>query len=112
MPGGGGGPPSRPDRDAAAVRLLRDAGSILLGKLAMHQLGWGMSGQTPGRPLCTNPYAPGRQPGGSSSGSAIAVSAGIVPIALGGDTGGSVRIPAAWCGVVGYKPTRAAISTE
>jgi aspartyl-tRNA(Asn)/glutamyl-tRNA(Gln) amidotransferase subunit A len=111
MPGGAGGPVRVGERDAEAVRRLRAAGAVVVGKLAMHQLGFGMSGQTPGRPLCRNPYAPGRQPGGSSSGSGAAVAARIVPLALGADSGGSVRVPAAWCGVVGYKPARAAVPT-
>jgi aspartyl-tRNA(Asn)/glutamyl-tRNA(Gln) amidotransferase subunit A len=109
MPGGGGGPIRIAKSDAAAVQQLRREGALIVGKVAMHQLGWGMSGQTPGRPMCQNPYAPGRQPGGSSSGSAAAVAAGIVPLALAADSGGSVRVPSAWCGVVGFKPNRAAI---
>jgi Asp-tRNA(Asn)/Glu-tRNA(Gln) amidotransferase A subunit family amidase len=109
MPGGGGGPVRIAGQDAFAVQRLRSEGAVVLGKLAMHQLGWGMSGQTPGRPLCKNPYAPGRQPGGSSSGCAAAVAAETVPLALGADSGGSVRVPAAWCGVAGYKPARATV---
>ncbi len=112
MPGGGGGPIAIAQRDATVVRRLRKAGAILLGKAAMHQLGWGMTGQTPGRPLCRNPRDPDRQPGGSSSGSAAVVAAGIVPLALGGDTGGSVRQPAAWCDVVGWKPAQASIPRD
>jgi aspartyl-tRNA(Asn)/glutamyl-tRNA(Gln) amidotransferase subunit A len=111
MPGGGGGADQTAADDAAAVAILRAEGAVVLGKVAMHQLGWGMSGQTPGRPLCQNPYAPGRQPGGSSSGSAAAVAREIAPLALGADTGGSIRVPAAWCGVVGFKPVRAAVPT-
>jgi aspartyl-tRNA(Asn)/glutamyl-tRNA(Gln) amidotransferase subunit A len=109
MPGGGGGPVSIATRTATAVQRLRGADAIVLGKSAMHQLGWGMSGQTPGRPVCRNPRAPDRQPGGSSSGSAVAVAARIVPVALGSDSGGSVRQPAAWCGVVGFKPRQGAV---
>jgi aspartyl-tRNA(Asn)/glutamyl-tRNA(Gln) amidotransferase subunit A len=91
--------------DSTAVARLRSAGAIVVGKTAMHQLAWGMSGQAPGFPPCRNPVDPSRQPGGSSSGSAVAVGADVVPLALGTDSGGSVRLPAAWCGVVGYKPT-------
>ena len=93
MPGGAGGPVEIARRDATVVRRLRRTGAIVVGTCAMHQLGWGMSGQTPGRPTCRNPLDPSLQPGGSSSGSAVAVAAGIVPLALGGDTGGSVRQP-------------------
>jgi Asp-tRNA(Asn)/Glu-tRNA(Gln) amidotransferase A subunit family amidase len=110
MPGGAGGPVRHAIDDADVVAASRQAGAILLGKAAMHQLGWGMTGQCPGRPICHNPGLPGRSPGGSSSGSAAAVAAGIVPVALGGDTGGSVRLPAAWCGVVGFKPAQGAVS--
>lgn len=105
-PGGGGGEPVMGVRDAEAVARLRRAGAVVVGKLAMHQLGWGMAGQAPGRPPCRNPLQPELQPGGSSSGSAVAVAAGIVSLALGGDSGGSVRQPAAWCGVVGVKPAQ------
>ena len=90
---------------ATVVRRLEAAGAISLGKLAMTQLAWGMMGQTPGRPTCRNPHDPERVPGGSSSGSAVAVATGIVDHAPGTDAGGSVRHPAAACGVVGFKPT-------
>lgn len=109
LPGGAGGPIQIGEHDAGVVTRCRRAGAVVIGKAAMHQLGWGMSGQCPGRPPCKNPRLPGRQPGGSSSGSAAAVAAGIVRVALGADTAGSVRLPAAWCGVVGYKPEQAAL---
>ncbi len=96
-------------RDAVAVARLRRAGAIVLAKAAMHQLAWGTSGQTPGRPVVRNPRAVDLQPGGSSSGSAVAVAAGIAPLSLGSDTAGSIRIPAAWCGVVGWKPHQSAV---
>jgi Asp-tRNA(Asn)/Glu-tRNA(Gln) amidotransferase A subunit family amidase len=112
MPSGGGPPATTPSRDAAAVARVRSAGGIILGKTAMHQLGWGMTGQTPGYPVCRNPLDSDRQPGGSSSGSAVAVAAEIVPLSLGGDTGGSVRQPAAWCRVVGWKPQQSAVQRE
>ncbi len=89
---------------ATAVQRLEAAGAVSLGKLAMTQLAWGMMGQTPGRPPCRNPHDPERVPGGSSSGSAVAVASGIVDHAPGTDAGGSVRHPAAACGVVGFKP--------
>ncbi|MFQ5425596.1 MAG: amidase [Gaiellales bacterium] len=104
-------PPRIPWADAQAVANLRRAGAIVIGKTAMHQLGWGMSGQAPGFEACRNPSDPTLMPGGSSSGSAAAVGAGIVPIALGTDAGGSVRQPAAWCGTVGFKPTLGSVST-
>jgi Asp-tRNA(Asn)/Glu-tRNA(Gln) amidotransferase A subunit family amidase len=100
------------DRDAVAVAKLRDAGAIVIGTTAMDQLGWTMTGQAPGYPRYENPLAPGHSPGGSSGGAAVAVAAGIVPLALGADTAGSVRVPAAWCGVVGFKPSLGAIDLD
>jgi aspartyl-tRNA(Asn)/glutamyl-tRNA(Gln) amidotransferase subunit A len=91
--------------DATVVRRFREAGATTLGKLSMHQLAWGMMGQTPGRPPVRNPHDPTRIPGGSSSGSAVAVATGLVDFAPGTDTGGSIRAPASMCGVVGFKPT-------
>ena len=90
--------------DAVVVARLRRAGAIPFGKAAMDQLGWTVGGQAPGFPPCLNPVDPALSPGGSSSGAAVAVAAGIVHAAIGTDVGGSVRIPAAWCGVVGFKP--------
>jgi Asp-tRNA(Asn)/Glu-tRNA(Gln) amidotransferase A subunit family amidase len=97
---------------ATVVRRLEAAGAVSLGKLAMTQLAWGMMGQTPGRPACRNPHDPERVPGGSSSGSAVAVAAGILDHAPGTDAGGSVRHPAAACGVVGFKPTYGAVPLD
>ena len=91
--------------DAVVVARAHAAGAVELGKVAMHQLAWGMSGQCPGRPPCRNPHDPGRIPGGSSSGSAVAVAAGLVDLAGGTDSGGSVRAPAALCGIVGLMPS-------
>jgi Asp-tRNA(Asn)/Glu-tRNA(Gln) amidotransferase A subunit family amidase len=99
-----------PSADAEAVARLRGAGAIVIGTTAMDQLAWSMNGTTPERPELENPAAPGHMTGGSSGGSAAAVAAGIVPVALGSDTAGSVRVPAAWCGVLGFKPTRGAVS--
>jgi aspartyl-tRNA(Asn)/glutamyl-tRNA(Gln) amidotransferase subunit A len=95
-------PPAR--ADAELVRRLRAAGTVPIGKTAMDPLGATTGGQAPGFPDCLNPLDPALSPGGSSSGSAVAVAAGIVPLALGSDTAGSTRIPAAYCGIVGLKP--------
>lgn len=90
--------------DAEAVRRLRATGAVVCGKSAMDQLAWTVCGDAPGFPRCANPAAPLLSPGGSSTGSAAAVAAGVVDIGLGTDLAGSVRIPAACCGVVGFKP--------
>jgi aspartyl-tRNA(Asn)/glutamyl-tRNA(Gln) amidotransferase subunit A len=97
---------------ATVVSRLEAAGAITIGKLAMTQLAWGMMGQTPGRPACRNPHHPSRVPGGSSSGSAVAVATGVVDHAPGTDAGGSVRHPAAACGVVGFKPTYGSVPLD
>jgi aspartyl-tRNA(Asn)/glutamyl-tRNA(Gln) amidotransferase subunit A len=89
--------------DAPCVAALRGAGAAILGKLAMHEGALGATTDVPR--LCHNPRRHGHTPGGSSGGSAAAVAAGFVQLALGTDTMGSVRIPAAYCGVVGLKPT-------
>ena len=86
------------------MRLLEGAGAIAIGKTAMDPLAWTTHGQADGFPVCLNPVDDSLSPGGSSAGSAVAVAAGIVPLALGADTAGSIRIPAAYCGVVGLKP--------
>ncbi|MFS8015096.1 putative fatty acid amide hydrolase [Helianthus anomalus] len=91
--------------DAACVKRLRSCGAILVGKTNMHELGAGTSGINPHYGTSRNPYDPKRICGGSSSGSAAVVCAGLCPVALGVDGGGSVRMPAALCGVVGLKPS-------
>ncbi|XP_010027531.2 fatty acid amide hydrolase [Eucalyptus grandis] len=91
--------------DACCVMRLRSCGAILVGKTNMHELGAGTSGINPHYGTARNPYDSKRIAGGSSSGSAAVVSAGLCPVALGVDGGGSVRMPAALCGVVGLKPT-------
>lgn len=91
--------------DAYCVKRLRSCGAILVGKTNMHELGAGTSGINPHYGTARNPYDSSRIAGGSSSGSAAVVCAGLCPVALGVDGGGSVRMPAALCGVVGLKPT-------
>lgn len=92
-------------KDACCVSRLRSCGAILVGKTNMHELGAGISGINPHYGACRNPYNRNRITGGSSSGSAAVVAAGLCPVALGVDGGGSVRLPAAICGVVGFKAT-------
>jgi aspartyl-tRNA(Asn)/glutamyl-tRNA(Gln) amidotransferase subunit A len=94
-----------PTRSATAVRRLEDAGYAVAGKTNLHEFAYGISSQNPHFGTVPNPRHPGRLAGGSSGGSAAAVAAGDVELALGTDSGGSIRIPAAWCGVVGFKPT-------
>ncbi|KAI3738998.1 hypothetical protein L2E82_29333 [Cichorium intybus] len=91
--------------DAFCVKRLRACGAILVGKTNMHELGAGTSGINPHYGVSRNPYDPTRISGGSSSGSAAVVCAGLCPVALGVDGGGSVRMPAALCGVIGLKPS-------
>lgn len=90
--------------DAPAVAALRGAGAVLVGLTALHELAFGATGINAYTGTPANPVDEGRIPGGSSSGSAVAVATGSADLALGTDTGGSIRIPAALCGVVGYKP--------
>ncbi|XP_074311630.1 fatty acid amide hydrolase-like [Silene latifolia] len=92
-------------KDASCVDRLRSCGAILVGKANMQELGAGVSGINPHYGATKNPYNTSRITGGSSSGSAAVVCAGLCPVALGVDGGGSVRMPAALCGVVGLKPT-------
>ncbi|KAH1255316.1 Fatty acid amide hydrolase [Glycine max] len=98
--------------DACCVKRLRLCGAILVGKTNMHELGSGTSGINPHYGPARNPYDTNKIAGGSSSGSASLVSAGLCPVALGVDGGGSVRMPAALCGVVGLKPTFERIPNE
>lgn len=97
-------------QDATVVARLRDAGAILLGKLALHEFAIGGPSDDAAYPPARNPWDPRHQTGGSSSGSGAAVAAGFVPLALGTDTGGSIRNPAGHCGVAGLKPTYGAVS--
>ena len=95
----------RPKQDAEVVQPLLEAGAFVLGKLNLHELSYGITSNNAHTAPVRNPYDQTRIPGGSSGGSGAAVAAGLLPAALGTDTGGSVRIPAALCGVVGFRPT-------
>jgi aspartyl-tRNA(Asn)/glutamyl-tRNA(Gln) amidotransferase subunit A len=97
--------------DAHAVARLREAGGVVLGHSPMTEYGMSPLGQNPHRAMPRNPHAVGHLPGGSSSGSAVAVATGLAPIALGTDGGGSIRVPACLCGVFGLKPTFGRVST-
>jgi len=99
-----------PDQDAFVVEKLRQAGAIILGKTNTHEIALGVTGNNPHYGTARNPWDTTRIPGGSSSGSAIAVATGMALGALGTDTGGSIRIPASLCGVVGFKPTFGRVS--
>jgi aspartyl-tRNA(Asn)/glutamyl-tRNA(Gln) amidotransferase subunit A len=91
--------------DAELVRRLRAAGAIIIGTTRSHEFGWGITTQHERLGSTFNPWALDRVPGGSSGGSAVALATGMVPLAIGSDTGGSIRIPAGFCGVAGLKPT-------
>jgi aspartyl-tRNA(Asn)/glutamyl-tRNA(Gln) amidotransferase subunit A len=101
-----------PAVSAEAVRLLEEGGFAVAGKTNLHEFAYGISSQNEHYGTVPNPAAPGRLAGGSSGGSAAAVAAGDVELALGTDSAGSIRIPAAWCGIVGFKPTHGLVSVE
>ncbi|MBL8228604.1 MAG: Asp-tRNA(Asn)/Glu-tRNA(Gln) amidotransferase GatCAB subunit A [Bryobacterales bacterium] len=96
--------------DAAVAERLAAAGCVLIGKTNMHELAYGITSSNPHFGAVRNPWDPDRIPGGSSGGSGAAVAAGMALMAMGSDTGGSIRIPAAFCGTVGLKPTYGRVS--
>lgn len=117
FPTGNGSPDWReshpiPTVTAPSVRACLAAGARLVAKTAMDELAFGLTGRNVHYGTPTNPAAPGRVPGGSSSGSAVAVAAGRVDFALGTDTGGSVRVPASFCGIWGFRPSHGAVSLD
>lgn len=99
-----------PQEDAFVVEKLKQAGAFIIGKTNTHEIALGVTGNNPHYGTARNPWDTSRIPGGSSSGSAIAVATGMALGALGTDTGGSIRIPASLCGVVGFKPTYGRVS--
>lgn len=101
-----------PALNAVAVDVLLAAGARLTGKTRTDEMAYSLSGDNAHYGAPTNPAAPDRLPGGSSSGSAVAVASGLVPFALGSDTGGSVRLPGSFCGILGFRPTHGRIPVE
>lgn len=99
-----------PDFDGAVYEKLQLAGAVLVGKTGMHELAYGVTSNNPHFGPVRNPHDPECIPGGSSGGSGVAVAAGMCFMAMGSDTGGSIRIPAAFCGTVGLKPTYGRVS--
>jgi amidase len=97
--------------DAHVTRRLREAGAVVVGKTNMPEFGQYPFTESERHGNTRNPWAPGHTPGGSSGGTAVAVATGMVPFGIGGDGGGSIRIPAASCGIYGLKPTRGRVST-
>ena len=103
---------SVPDEDATIVRKLRKAGAVIIGKTNLHEFAYGATNENPHYGATHNPWAHERITGGSSGGSTAAVCAGLCVAAIGTDTGGSIRLPAALCGIVGLKPTFGRISVK
>jgi amidase/aspartyl-tRNA(Asn)/glutamyl-tRNA(Gln) amidotransferase subunit A len=95
----------KPESDSRIVKSLAAAGAVIAGKTQLFEFAWGLTGENAHYGDCEHPHFPGRTTGGSSSGSALAVAADIVPFAVGTDTGGSIRVPAAFCGIFGYRGT-------
>ncbi|KAI3424947.1 hypothetical protein D9Q98_008329 [Chlorella vulgaris] len=103
-------PPAK--HNAAAVQALLDAGATITGKNVMDEMAYSLAGENKHYGTPVNPAAPGRIPGGSSSGTAAAVAAGDADLGLGGDTGGSVRVPACHCGILGIRPSHGRVSLQ
>ena len=101
-----------PTEDAYIIKKLKDAGAILVGKLNLHEFAFGITSRNPHYGSTLNPWDLTKMCGGSSSGSAAALSSGFVPLTLGTDTGGSIRIPSALCGTIGLKPTYGLVSLK
>ncbi len=101
-----------PEEDATVVARLRAAGAVVVGKGNTNEFACGIDGRNPHKGDCRNPWDPARLTGGSSSGPAAAVAAGMAEGAVGSDTSGSIRVPAALCGVVGIRPTRGLVPAE
>jgi len=99
-----------PDHDSAVYERLTEAGAVLIGKAGLQEFAYGITCNNPHYGAIRNPHDPERIPGGSSGGSGVAVAAGMVFFAMGSDTGGSIRIPASFCGCVGLKPTSGRVS--
>jgi aspartyl-tRNA(Asn)/glutamyl-tRNA(Gln) amidotransferase subunit A len=99
-----------PDHDSEVCKTLTEAGAVLMGKTGMHEFAYGITNDNPHFGPVRNPRDPARIPGGSSGGSGAAVAADLVFFAMGTDTGGSIRVPASYCGCVGLKPTYGSIS--
>src|SRR5262245_6160796 len=101
-----------PRETASAVRLLEEAGYATVGKANLHEFAYGTTSENPHFGDVPNPLYPGRIAGGSSGGSAAALTAGLADVALGTDSAGSIRIPAACCGVVGFKPSHGLVALD
>src|SRR5207245_1591889 len=99
-----------PEFDSAVAEKLHEAGAVIVGKTGMHELAYGVTSNNAHFGPVLNPHNHDRIPGGSSGGSGAAVQSGMVFMAMGSDTGGSIRIPAAYCGTVGLKPTFGRVS--